>query len=1047
MSSSRTSSFIASLALAVVLIAASTAMAEVPQKINYQGRLIDNVTGEPRVGSHSMIFRIYDAVSEGTELWSETHVVVADSAGVVAIILGDKVPIDVAFDGATWLQVEVMGEALWPRRELVSVPYAFRASDADSLGGHAIEEFVLKGELSSITAGMIVDGSGSGLDADMVDGLNADAFADSGHVHDDRYYTQDSLSTPGTVNDASNPVDWTKLKGVPGDFADGKDNVGEAADGYSLDADDGDPVDAVYVDADGDVGVGTTSPGEKLEVSGTVHSTSGGFKFPDGTVQSTAVTGVEIGGGWVDDSTVVRLESPGDSVGIGTGTPGAKVDVVGTVRMEGFALPTGADSGSVLTSDADGVGTWQASPVYADTAHDHDDLYYTESELNTSDGDGPNTGSNRVSWDNLTDVPADFADGSDEVGGTGDGHSLDAVDGDPTNVIYVNNDGSVGVGTTAPEHELDVLGTVRMDGFILPSDTSYGHVLTSDSSGTGTWQVPLADGHSLDSPSGFYEDVVYVDNDGYVGVGTDDPSGELHVYGDKDGQVSITIENPNTGVFSGERISFENEDGSVCAIVAYDDDGAHPNKLRIFNNRPGGTVGFSTTAGLGDDLHIDDSGKVGIKTNSPGEALDVNGTARMTGFSLPTGAASGHVLTSDGNGTGTWQPSAIGDGHSLDADDGDPVDALYVNQYGHVGIGTDYPMWDLHVHNPDPNQCVMLMSNATTGTGTGDGLRFTMSHVDGDSYITNFEPGSLRLGTGGIVSTLSINPDMKVGINNTEPNYELHIHRGGVDTDCNMQMTNYSVGYGTGDGLIIGMQSDSTAYMVNQEEGDLLLGTEGATYLAITEPHGYVGIGTTNPESRLHLHAHGPSTCYGQWTNGTTGDGFNDGLRMGIYTDGRAYIRNSENTDLAVLTNAAERMRIAANGDVGIGDNDPRVKLAVTGVARIQNLAAWPTEGVGMELAYFSDLHRGYIQVYDRDADIWGDLYLGDGHVGIGIKSPTSKLDVEGDGGHNQLRLRQSYTPTGTSDPKGETGDIAWDDNCIYVKTSAGWKRASLEMF
>ena len=37
--------------------------------------------------------------------------------------------------------------------------------------------------------------------------------------------------------------------------------------------------------------IGTTMPGEKLEVAGIVHSTSGGIKFPDGTVQTTAAAG------------------------------------------------------------------------------------------------------------------------------------------------------------------------------------------------------------------------------------------------------------------------------------------------------------------------------------------------------------------------------------------------------------------------------------------------------------------------------------------------------------------------------------------------------------------------------------------------------------------------------------------------------------------------------------------------------------------------------------------------------------------------------------
>ena len=38
----------------------------------------------------------------------------------------------------------------------------------------------------------------------------------------------------------------------------------------------------------GKVGIGTTSPTEKLQVEGIIYSTTGGFKFPDGTTQTTA---------------------------------------------------------------------------------------------------------------------------------------------------------------------------------------------------------------------------------------------------------------------------------------------------------------------------------------------------------------------------------------------------------------------------------------------------------------------------------------------------------------------------------------------------------------------------------------------------------------------------------------------------------------------------------------------------------------------------------------------------------------------------------------
>jgi hypothetical protein len=72
---------------------------------------------------------------------------------------------------------------------------------------------------------------------------------------------------------------------------------------------------------------------------------------------------------------------------------------------------------------------------------------------------------------------------------------------------------------------------------------------------------------------------------------------------------------------------------------------------------------------------------------------------------------------------------------------------------------------------------------------------------------------------------------------------------------------------------------------------------------------------------------------------------------------------------------------------------------------------------------------------------------LQNGNVGFGTPSPTAKVDVVGGTGYNQLRLRTSYTPTGTSDTNGNVGDIAWDDNYIYVKTSVGWKRAALSIF
>ena len=77
-------------------------------------------------------------------------------------------------------------------------------------------------------------------------------------------------------------------------------------------------------------------------------------------------------------------------------------------------------------------------------------------------------------------------------------------------------------------------------------------------------------------------------------------------------------------------------------------------------------------------------------------------------------------------------------------------------------------------------------------------------------------------------------------------------------------------------------------------------------------------------------------------------------------------------------------------------------------------------------------------------------LNISSGNTGIGLDETTlttSKLDVNGSNGYNQLRLRQSYTPTSSSDTNGKVGDVSWDDNYFYIKTSNGWKRSALSTF
>jgi hypothetical protein len=74
----------------------------------------------------------------------------------------------------------------------------------------------------------------------------------------------------------------------------------------------------------GNLGIGTLNPDAPLTVSGLIHSTSGGIKFPDGSVQTTAVASSNL---WLQSGSTIYYNS--GNVGIGTASPAAKLDVAG----------------------------------------------------------------------------------------------------------------------------------------------------------------------------------------------------------------------------------------------------------------------------------------------------------------------------------------------------------------------------------------------------------------------------------------------------------------------------------------------------------------------------------------------------------------------------------------------------------------------------------------------------------------------------------------------------------------------------------------------
>ncbi|HEX3351899.1 MAG TPA: hypothetical protein VHS34_03685 [Terriglobales bacterium] len=113
----------------------------VPRLVKYSGTLKD-AAGNPLTGVVGITFSVYADSTGGVPLWQEVQNVQLDQQGRYAVLLGTStsggIPVELFSSGESrylGVQPSLSGETERPRVLMVSVPYALKAGDAETLGG------------------------------------------------------------------------------------------------------------------------------------------------------------------------------------------------------------------------------------------------------------------------------------------------------------------------------------------------------------------------------------------------------------------------------------------------------------------------------------------------------------------------------------------------------------------------------------------------------------------------------------------------------------------------------------------------------------------------------------------------------------------------------------------------------------------------------------------------------------------------------------------------------------------------------------------------
>jgi len=396
--------------------------------------------------------------------------------------------------------------------------------------------------------------------------------------------------------------------------------------------------------------------------------------------------------------------------------------------------------------------------------------------------------------------------------------------------------------------------------------------------------------------------------------------------------------------------------GTVVVDNAESNTGTAANFLRFGSGGSGEGIGSKRNAGGNayaldfytnyiNRLTITNAGRVGIGTIGPAGGLHVaTGTGGVGGGggggAILNGAA-GAVPNLELRGSGTGATTTV---PYIDFAENNDVD--YSTRLQSVS-GT------LQVYNTGAANALSVNGGANV---TGNATVGTNVFVDGAAGNTGTIANALRLGGSGsgegigskrngggnqygldfyTLSTnrLSITSTGNVGIGTTAPGQALEVN-GNVliplNNDYLLRDTNHGLGYYGPGGRLWNGQSVNGPVLYGYAGGVLGTNQFGTRTTALTwNSDGNVGIGTTNPGSRLDV-VGGGGNSVNLRVNGRlqTGDGTNQG-GVWLNSANSQFVGQFDATKIGVFNGGAWRMVVDDAGKVGIGTTGPSFPLDV----------------------------------------------------------------------------------------------------------------------